>query len=154
MSMCGRRVYACPEHVRCCAKGLSVCIVHYQWLWWCLVTGVVGGVGSVLMRSRVPGDRGKMCAPQPIPAHVTLFGVMVEHPSIGSGRKIQPNGRAYGSFLFVLLCSLLYCTGHVLSAPITSKLCSRKGKGGLRVGGAEMQGFRINMEDAHNIEVQ
>lgn len=42
--------------------------------------------------------------------------------------------------------------GHALSAPITSKMCHRAGKWGVRVGGGEMQGFRLNMEDAHNVE--
>jgi len=42
--------------------------------------------------------------------------------------------------------------GHVLSAPVTSKLERRKAAAYMRIGSSEMQGYRIDMEDAMSIE--
>lgn len=41
--------------------------------------------------------------------------------------------------------------GHLLSHPITSKYANRRGNLTFKVGAAEMQGYRVDMEDAHNI---
>lgn len=43
--------------------------------------------------------------------------------------------------------------GVTLSYPITSKLCRRAGARGVRVGSAEMQGYRMDMEDAMSIKL-
>ena len=43
--------------------------------------------------------------------------------------------------------------GQVLTTPITSKYVEQKGKWNVRIGGVDMQGYRMNMEDAHNIEI-
>lgn len=43
--------------------------------------------------------------------------------------------------------------GHVLSAPIKSKHIERHSSMDLRVGSAEMQGYRLNMEDAISIQL-
>lgn len=44
--------------------------------------------------------------------------------------------------------------GSVLSAPVLSKGIVRAGNKHYRVGGAEMQGFRMEMEDAHSVMLQ
>jgi len=41
--------------------------------------------------------------------------------------------------------------GHLLSHPVTSKFTNRRGNAFFRVGAAEMQGYRVTMEDTHNI---
>jgi hypothetical protein len=41
--------------------------------------------------------------------------------------------------------------GHFLSHPVMSKGLNRHGNSLMRVGCAEMQGYRVNMEDAHTI---
>jgi len=43
--------------------------------------------------------------------------------------------------------------GHVLSYPVASKYLTRDSKWDLRVGAAEMQGYRLNMEDAMTIKL-
>lgn len=43
--------------------------------------------------------------------------------------------------------------GHVLSAPISSKMLTRESKWGIRVGTCEMQGYRINMEDQMSVRL-
>jgi serine/threonine protein phosphatase PrpC len=44
--------------------------------------------------------------------------------------------------------------GHLLSHPVCSKLLRRVGSSSYRCGAAEMQGYRINMEDAHSIQLK
>jgi len=43
--------------------------------------------------------------------------------------------------------------GQILPAPISSKYVTREGKWDLRVGTAEMQGYRINMEDCISVKL-
>lgn len=44
--------------------------------------------------------------------------------------------------------------GQILSHPVTSKNVQRFGDQRMRVGVAEMQGYRTNMEDAHTVQLQ
>lgn len=43
--------------------------------------------------------------------------------------------------------------GHLLSTPLTSKFITRESKFGIRVGTCEMQGWRIDMEDAMTVKL-
>jgi len=43
--------------------------------------------------------------------------------------------------------------GQVLSAPVSSKYLERKGNKYMRVGSCEMQGYRVNMEDTHTLQL-
>ena len=43
--------------------------------------------------------------------------------------------------------------GNVLPGPVASKMIRRESKWGIRVGSAEMQGYRINMEDQMSIRL-
>jgi serine/threonine protein phosphatase PrpC len=52
---------------------------------------------------------------------------------------------------YAFLSTRVLATGQLLTAPIQSKNCFRRGFGEIRVGGAEMQGFRLTMEDAYNV---
>jgi serine/threonine protein phosphatase PrpC len=43
--------------------------------------------------------------------------------------------------------------GHILSHPVTSKFVTRTGTSRYKCGSSEMQGYRINMEDTHSIQL-
>jgi len=43
--------------------------------------------------------------------------------------------------------------GQVLSAPVSSKFLKRRGNKYMRVGSCEMQGYRVNMEDTHTLQL-